>query len=694
MNGITGRGRKAVRLALKAGLTILLGGGVVISATSQPPPQVGTATSSQHSFLSFSGGKTQAQTPASALKYMQAIDPGGKKLTFEQWLLNAGFIQKATDWSPNGQQTYTHQHNPPQAGDYGPGKINAFAHIIILNSADLGFIRNQYIRCNPDCLTPNAKVFTYLENYKPTQFAKLITSGPNAGAGDPNYATTNTREAVTIALERRATDPRQNGRIADVAFEWAPAANGTNPGHLFGTTYAYVVDAHEPQPFSSNPTATPQDCAGNQVVTIPRDTTIEEYYTWAPDDGANPPDAPGTKLGLGNNQGVFDCVFNTRPSPTLSNPDVDRIGFLNPRPDVTVLTNDVFAPELDQLGTKMMPGVCLICHGGNIPSTVGTSSTPWGTTGEIQEFKFLPADAVNSVFGCDDTAAASPNDACRAEHFSPPAGNPLPTLTHPLVNDGTAATTASNMTRSAQEIELKKYNQAVLITHGAYPPKTGTFDSNGVITGGNWTFPQETDDQGVKRPSAGIELILGWYADRNNLADVSMSGVAIHNTFHCVSDPKTGQTPDCNELILQNDGFIPVGWRGTSTGPAQPVGQHVTPQDLYLNVVAHDCRSCHMTRELSLDFGTERQFSSNQGNIQDYTFQPECDAKLGQINPDNIVMPLAKLTWERLWNGIDPLTNIANDGGASTSPTDTTSPINKLKAYFGQTPTSYCAHQN
>src|SRR5438309_10580767 len=96
---------------LKTGAAILLGAAATVTAVSQPPPVVGAASSSQHAFLSFSGGKSQAQTPATALQYMAAIGPGAKKLPFEQWLVNAGFIQSASDWAPNGQQTYTHQHH-------------------------------------------------------------------------------------------------------------------------------------------------------------------------------------------------------------------------------------------------------------------------------------------------------------------------------------------------------------------------------------------------------------------------------------------------------------------------------------------------------------------------------------------------------------------------------------------------------
>jgi hypothetical protein len=699
---------------LKLGAAVVLGATIASTAISETVPQVANSSDSSHVFLNFSGGKSNLLTPAIAANYMKTIDPGNSAQNFKTWLVQTGFIGQESDWTPNGQQIVTHQTSAANANpavDYGYNKINAFAHIIILNSADLGFIRNQYIRCKPDCLTPNAQIFTYLENYGPTQFARLLKSGDidpttgqtvtasRIGAGDPNYSTTNTREAVTIALERRATDPRAGGRIADVEFEWSPAANLTNPTHNFGKMYAYFVAAQEPVPFIVDNTPT-SDCnlANNTVVSAPRNpsptATIDESYFW-PDDSGSP----------GNNQAVWDCKFNLRSAILLAGSDPFRVGFKNPVPVPAVKTGDPFAPELDSLGTKQMPGVCLICHGGNIPSNVATSTTPWGTTGEIQEFKYLPADAVNSIFGCDDRAGASTADSCKSAHFQTPI-----TLTSPLVQDATLPTTASNLTRSAEELELKKYNQAVLVTQGANPPKAGFFGSDGTITGGPWTFAT-TGSGAQKRPAqAGVEVILGWYADRNNLADASMSGVAYPNPT-CSVDPTTGfPHPDCNEPILQNDGFVPVGWRGaTSTGPAQPAGSHVTPSDLYVNVFAHDCRSCHLNREPSLQLATEAAFVQEKGNIQDYVFQPQCDFQRKEIKPSNIVMPLAKITWERLWNGINPFTNVANDSppgstvvskvdnttvvpnpDASTAVTDLSSPINKLKAYFGQTPTSWC----
>jgi hypothetical protein len=708
-------GTKRIRFKLlTSAAAVALGAALASTAISETVPQVGNTSDSSHVFLNFSEGKSNLLTPAIAANYMVTIDPGNSAQNFKTWLVQAGFIGQESDWTPNGQQIVTHQTslaNANPATDYGYNKINAFAHIIILNSADLGFIRNQYIRCKPDCLTPNAQIFTYLENYGPTQFAKLLKAGDidpvkgdvllpgdyRIGTGNQNFSTTNTREAVSIALERRATDPRAGGRIADVAFEWSPAPG--NPTHNFGKMYAYFVAAHEPVPFDAHNTT---DCnlinpGANQVVSTPRDTIIDESYFW-PDDSGSP----------GNNQAVWDCKFNLRSPVLLPNPDVLRIGFKNPVPVPSVKTGDPFAPELDALGTKQMPSLCSICHGGNIPANVATSTTPWGTTGEVKEFKYLPADAVNSIFGCDDTTGAATADSCKVGHFQSPSV--VGTLTSPLVQDATLPTTASNLTRSAQELELKRYNQAVLVTQGANPPRAGFFDANGVITGGPWTFAKTGSGTQTRPAQAGVEVILGWYADRNNLADASMSGVAFPNPT-CAVDPTTGLPhPDCNEPILQNDGFVPVGWRGaTSTGPAQPAGSHVTPSDLYLNMFAHDCRSCHLNREPSLQLATEAQFVAEKGNIQDYVFQPQCDFQHKQIKPSNIVMPLARITWERLWNGINPFTNVANDSppgstvvskvdnttvvpnpDASTSVNDLTSPINKLKAYFGQTPTSYC----
>jgi hypothetical protein len=643
---------------------VIIGATLASTAMSEPPPQVGTSSSSSHSFLTFSAGQSAAESPTTAKNYFAAIDPGQKKVNFVNWLVNAGFIGQPSDWLPSGQQIYTHQTSAAAANpavDYGPGKVNAFAHIIILNTADLGFIRNQYIRCIPDCATPNAKVYTYLENYGAQQFAEV---DPVTGAGISSSAQNNVPASVSIALEKRAVNLADGGhRIADVAFEWAPAANGSNPKHNFGQIYPFVIlpryqsfvcDGGPGGPDSTNGAilngtfSGALDANNNLISVSGLPQAIDEQYIWP--------------VGFaGTNQAFYDCHFNASTDggahgrntmiPQFSDaaPDLTHIGFRNPPPTNKVFAGDVFAAELDGLGTKQTPGVCLICHGGNVPSTLASTQS-WGATGEISEFKHLPADAVNSIFGANDTGSALVADAA-----------------------------GSDATELGQAAEVRKYNQAVAITHGATPPKNATFTGPGGSIAGQWNLGSS--------PDHALQVIFGWYQTADG--DYSMGSAN----------------------LLQNRQFVPVGWRSTQ-GSA-----------LYTEVIQRDCRSCHLNREPSLDFRTEKQFAANKGNIQDYLFQPECDALNHQINPNNIVMPLARLEWERMWNGIygdpnagslgDPNTEFyalplpgtnnglidnrtlfSNVGPGSVPKATTDSDINRLKAYFGYTPTSFCSHRH
>jgi hypothetical protein len=636
---------------LTSAAAVIVGATIASTAMSEPPPQVGTSKDSSHVFLTFSAGKSLAEDTTTAKNYMKAIDPLGAKKDFVSWLVKAGFISQPSDWLPSGQQTYTQQTSAAaaKASDYGPGKVNAYAHIIILNSADLGFIRNQYIRCIPDCATPNAKVYSYLENYGAQQFAQV---DPVTGAGIKASAQTNNPAAVSIALEKRPVNLADGGhRIADVAFEWAPAANGSNPTHNFGQIYPYVILPRYQQFVCDGGAGGPDSVNGailngtftgaldaNNVLTsisgLPQ--AIDEQYIWPVGFG-------------GANQAFYDCHFNLSTDngahgrsahiPQFSDQaaDATHVEFRNPPPDFKVVAGDIFAAELDTLGTKQTPGVCLICHGGNIPGNLATTKS-WGVTGEISEFKFLPADAVNSIFGENDTGAAVVMGA-----------------------------TGVDLTEPGQAAELRKYTQAAAITHGAIPPKNATFTGPAGSIAGTWSVG--------KNPDHALQVIFGWYQAADG--DYAMLGSGL------------------NPLLQQRD-FVPVGWR-SAKGSA-----------LYTEVIQRDCRSCHLNREPSLDFRTESQFAANQGNVQDYVFQPECDFINGEVNPSNITMPLARLTWERLWDGIlgippngfllpgpndngGVIDNRTLFGAGSVPKATANSDINQLKAYFNYTPTSYCA---
>src|SRR5947208_1112680 len=87
--------------------------------------------------------------------------------------------------------------NPDGTPRYGPNIINTDSHAIVLNAADLGFVRNQFIRCvdpanaksTNSCAARNPKIYTYLENYPVAPFSGVVVwtdppftcSGPSGG---------------------------------------------------------------------------------------------------------------------------------------------------------------------------------------------------------------------------------------------------------------------------------------------------------------------------------------------------------------------------------------------------------------------------------------------------------------------------------------------------------------------------------
>jgi hypothetical protein len=223
-----------------------------------------------------------------------------------------------------------------------------------------------------------------------------------------------------------------------------------------------------------------------------------------------------------------------------------------------IVAGEPFAPELDGLGFKQHPGVCFVCHGGSPMALSSTGEYP--SQGKVRGFKFLPLDIPNLLFTSD-------NDP----------GDPL--------------------SRAAQEPQIKRYNQAVLITHKAKPPKTA---------GGPWKVPLITDDQGVTRTTHAVETILGWYGG------------------------STMPSP------TQNTEFVPVGWRSSEE-----------LKELYLKAVAPACRSCHFQRGIDADFGTVASFDANKSDILELTLKPECDA--ANPRPGKRVMPAARRTYDLFW---------------------------------------------
>jgi len=398
----------------------------------------------QTHFLTFVGSY-KPESAASARAYYNTIDPINpitglpSKPNFTDWLVNAGFIGQASDWRPSGTQTVI-TNQPGCSGTktctYGPNIVNADSHVIVLNAADLGFVRNQFIRCVPSCTAKNPKIYTYLENYPVAPFTGVLggtptaptCTGPSVGVAEtiascfPTLSGYPTEVEATAAIHSALTRPLgdTNGnicapatagclsRIADVAFEWAPSATNPKSGN-FGQLYAYQFD---------------QDPVTGQIT---------ETVNFAPEL-------------VGKGQVI----------------DFTNLG--NPSTYITIAAGDKFAPNLDFVGFKQHPGVCLVCHGGKPVSVAAGQPYPHG--GNISEFRFLPLDVKNLMF---------------------------PSTIFPDIPEN-----GGDFTLAGQQLQIKAYNLEVLLTVPTY---------------------KESDGTGSTRVAALREVITGWYSTGGNYSN-------------------------------------------------------------------------------------------------------------------------------------------------------------------------------
>jgi hypothetical protein len=551
--------KSAVRPRLASvGVLVLVSLLVPVCAMAQlvPPidPPNQTDVEAETHFLTFLGSFVP-ESPASATAYYNAIDPTASKRTFTQWLVNAGFISNESEWNPTGPQKFACSLPGCDfpAGTHGHAILNVDAHVIVLNAADLGFVRNQFIRCVPSCAARNPTIYTYLENYPVFPFSK---GGSNFGDPNPLHSTAGSptqpeaTAAITSAINRPVGINPVTGvavdRIADVAFEWAPPATNPTSTTRFGQQYAFLFF---------------RDCSGlTQAQCNAGGGPISETIDWSPGAVA----AQNSRLA------------NQNPSqfpPLCSNAHTSSACPIN--------VTQPFAPELDSRGAKVMPGVCLVCHGGTPQNLTSTGAYP--RQGNIGGFRFLPLDNANLMFA---TPESDPNS------------------------------------RTSQQANTKVYNRAVLLTVSQQLGR---------------------DDQGVLRQAHLAEAIKGWYGPN-----------------------MTGTT--------QNEHFVPAGWGGD---PNSALGK------FYLGTVAPNCRTCHFNRELSLDFGTVGGFDQGSDLLQ-LALLVECPVQRpNDYNPDPNLrpMPLAHLTWQRLWQ------NVNN----SDNPNPVPSMVLQLKNHFGFNATSYCA---
>ena len=384
-----------------------------------------SAFQSQGHFLEFTSSKTPGENAQTATAYYNAIDPFHQKPTFPQWLVNAGFIQDTSQWHSTGPQIIACDlgpangcdvlaHNPDGSLYYGDNVINTDSHAIVLNAADLGFVRNQFIRCEPSCTASNPIIYTYLENYPVNAFAGSGYVVPGSGfpfkTGFPSQAEASA--AIESALNRPVgklvTNPINGqtcnddssvgpvttdtpfgckiSRIADVAFEWSPSPTNPTSSSRYGKLYAYIFQDGAP------PTET---------IAFPGASGV----------------APNVAL---KTLQPFNGGLTVDPTPANNNL-------------YTGVDGDPFPPNLDFVGFKQHPGVCFICHGGRPVNLTSTGAYP--NQGNVSGFRMLPLDIRNLLFSSDSSGE------------------------QPALNGSLAYTD-----RSHQELQIKEYNVAVLKT--------------------------------------------------------------------------------------------------------------------------------------------------------------------------------------------------------------------------------------
>jgi hypothetical protein len=538
----------------------------------------------QTHFLEFTG-KVPGENATTATAYYNAIDPGHKKESFPEWLVNAGFIGDVSQWHTTGPQIIACDlgaangcdvptHKPDGSMNYGDNIVNTDSHAIVLNAADLGFVRNQFIRCVPDCKASNPIIYTYLENYPVNPFA----ASKSGGSGFPFISGIPKQSEVTAAMESALNRPSDDdpanlafkncvpantdtvfkcktSRIADVAFEWAPPALNPTSSTRFGQLYAY--DFHQDPVPPGTPPGTP----------LP---PVYELIAQLGSGGSTPNVATGL---LEPFHGSTDAGVTTINAYTGT-------------------TADPFPPNLDFIGNKQQPGVCLICHGGK-PSKVTTTgtTTTYPNQGNINGFRFLPLDIVNLGFS-SETGGEQP------------------------ATNGSLAYTD----RLHQEAQIKEYNIEVLAT---------------VPTS------KENDGTGSTRQAHLRDVITGWYA--GFAGDTNM----------------TGKTQNGFWQATKGRDYIPQGWLEPTEGGTAPPGS----ENLYQQVLSPNCRSCHFTRETSLDFGTAANFQQDSDLLQ-LALLPLC--KKSNPDPKAKAMPLAHLTFQRYWQTPGAADQIAKYFGYGT----------------------------
>lgn len=264
----------------------------------------------------------------------------------------------------------------------------------------------------------------------------------------------------------------------------------------------------------------------------------------------------------------------------------------------------VMSVDFDRRGQKYLPGACTVCHGGSPNYTPGAAAgaqypgTALRGAGDL-EAVFMPWDVGSLLYSDTD-----PSFACTVSPVSPSCLSINP----------------ASYTKAAQAPNLQKLNALAWSTYDIYSSigqKDIIAGASGIKGDAPCVNPSAPDVPCVLRFQGGVDLLNKWYGGNPGAA-----------TAHAFDDSTT-----------------PITW---------PDRQNA-PNDLYHQVFAHYCRSCHVQSNVPFEqfqsgftpFTPSATFATPT-NVQHLVF-------------DRAQMPLSRLTADRFW--------VDFDGGQSAAQT-------------------------
>jgi hypothetical protein len=253
--------------------------------------------------------------------------------------------------------------------------------------------------------------------------------------------------------------------------------------------------------------------------------------------------------------------------------------------------------DLDGRGLKAMPGVCITCHGGR-----GDPLTPPDSAGNPERFPLV-----------ENSLSRKRGDAQARLHGM-------------NVDSFSYSTTQAGFAKSDLQPKLLDFNQWIMCTY----PWDSTGTTSQTLTGQNgWGSCTRTAAGANEWQGGAAEMIQKWYG-----------GPAMTATF--------------------SDVYVPPTWQSTAAiiGPApNNTVLNFAPVDLYNNVVAPYCRTCHILRgtknQSDIDFMT---YGVQASGVNPATGFLSFADRIKALVFDRGNMPLAQIPHQDFWNSSAPQT--------------------------------------